>query len=285
MISVIIPLFNKGHKVCATLDSVLNQSYTDFEVIVVDDGSTDDSAKYVRQYTDERVHYFYKENGGVSSARNYGIEVSKGEWIMFLDADDAIVCSALSDLMALHDKYDSCRFLVGQTSWMCNGIERNADRHRKSQDSFCTVFPFLAIWKNKCYPGTRNTIVHRTLLDEYGGFDERMSFFEDFEFSLRMARCGRLACSNKIIGIYNQDDSGLSGASHPVESEMAYYIPEIINKASFWERTLLFENLEFMLFFTQDDKTKHDLYMNMRDNFFNGIYLVLHKIRQRFYTD
>lgn len=285
MISVIIPLYNKGRKVCTTIDSVLNQSYADFEIIVVDDGSTDDSGAYVKQYADERVHYFHKGNGGVSSARNYGIAVSKGEWVMFLDADDEIVPSAFSELMALHDKYAECKYLVGQTLWIRNGKELSSGRNRKFSAPFCTKHPFWEIWKNTCYPVTQNMIVHRTLLDEYGGYDERMSFFEDYEFSLRMAKCGSMACSNKTIGIYNQDDSGLSQTSHSLDAEMAYYFPELIKKASFLERSLYFENLEFMLYYVRDDKAKYEFYKNMRNHLFGRIYRVLHLIRHKFFVN
>lgn len=282
MISIIVPLYNKGEKVCKTIDSVLKQEYENYEVVVVDDGSKDDSANYVKSYTDPRIKYVYKNNGGVSSARNYGIYKSKGEWILFLDADDEILPSALSELLSLRKKYPKCKLLTGQIKWMNEGKEQHVKEKHVVSGSFCTSYPFWTIWQNKCCPGTRNLLIHRSVIEKYGGYDERMSFFEDWEFSLRMARCGTIACVNKYIAVYNQEEGGLSTSSHPLEKEMAYYIPEIIKKASFFERALLYENIEFEKFCWQGNESKIKFYENMQQKYFSRIHSVLHWIRQKF---
>lgn len=282
MISIIVPLYNKGQLVCKTIDSVLKQDYDDYEIIVVDDGSKDNSSEYVKSYTDPRVHYYYKENGGVSSARNFGANHARGEWIMYLDADDEILSGALSELISLNEKYPECKLLTGQILWLVKGEELEHKKSRAVSHPFCSSHPFFTIWLNKCYPGTRNMLVHKSLVHELGGYDERMSFFEDWEFSLRMARCGRIACTDKNIGVYNQEEGGLSSSWHPLEKEMAYYIPEIIKKASFFERALLYENLEFELFCLRDDKEKYDFYMNMRNKYFGRIYHIVHWCRMKF---
>ena len=97
--SVIIPLYNKGWRIKRAIDSVLRQGIEDLEIVVVDDGSTDGSAGFVKSYKDARIHYIYKENGGVSSARNKGIKEATGEWLLFLDADDEML-----KLRELHEK-------------------------------------------------------------------------------------------------------------------------------------------------------------------------------------
>jgi len=99
--SIIIPLYNKERQIARTLDSVLAQSVADFEVIVVDDGSKDGSAEIVKGYSDPRIRYIKKENGGVSSARNRGIQEARGEWILFLDGDDRLMQDALSAFEAM----------------------------------------------------------------------------------------------------------------------------------------------------------------------------------------
>lgn len=92
LISVIIPCYNVSRFIPAALNSVLNQTYQNIECIIVDDGSTDDTEKVVNEYVDadKRVKYYRKENGGVSTARNYGIEKASGDLIQFLDADDSL---------------------------------------------------------------------------------------------------------------------------------------------------------------------------------------------------
>jgi glycosyltransferase involved in cell wall biosynthesis len=88
MFSVVIPLYNKELSIKKTIQSVLNQSFEDFEILVVNDGSTDNSLEIVKGFKDDRIRIIDKENGGVSSARNKGIKEAKYEWIAFLDADD-----------------------------------------------------------------------------------------------------------------------------------------------------------------------------------------------------
>jgi glycosyltransferase involved in cell wall biosynthesis len=88
MVSVIIPTYNRSRLVVEAIDSVLGQTYGDLEVIVVDDGSTDDTRARIEAVADKRVRYYYKTNGGVSTARNLGLEHARGEYICFLDSDD-----------------------------------------------------------------------------------------------------------------------------------------------------------------------------------------------------
>ena len=101
MISIIIPLYNKATSIKRTIHSVLSQSYTDFELIIINDGSTDNSAEIVnKQFYDKRIRYIYQDNAGVSSARNRGIKEAIGEWILFLDADDVLYPNALKILIS-----------------------------------------------------------------------------------------------------------------------------------------------------------------------------------------
>ena len=98
--TVIIPAYNAGKYLDECLESLVSQSFKDFEVIVVDDGSTDRTAVLGRKYTelDNRFRLVEKDNGGVSSARNSGIDNAKGEWVLFVDADDVLVNTALEVL-------------------------------------------------------------------------------------------------------------------------------------------------------------------------------------------
>ena len=92
MISIIIPVYNSEVTLRRCLDSVISQSISDWELILIDDGSTDKSGEICEEYAskDKRIKVFYKKNGGVSSARNVGLDNAKGEWIAFVDADDFV---------------------------------------------------------------------------------------------------------------------------------------------------------------------------------------------------
>ncbi|MCB0445703.1 MAG: glycosyltransferase family 2 protein, partial [Gelidibacter sp.] len=106
--SVIIPLYNKEKHIKTTLDSVLAQTFNDFEVIIVNDGSTDKSLKIAETFDDKRIHIHTTENKGVSYARNYGVSKSNSNLIAFLDADDYWFPHHLKDLKHLIKKFPNC---------------------------------------------------------------------------------------------------------------------------------------------------------------------------------
>lgn len=107
-ISVVIPLYNKGFIISETLESVLVQTFTDFEIVIVNDGSTDNSFEIVSQYTDNRIRLYNQENKGAAAARNLGIEKATGELIAFLDADDYWYPNHLEELFKLYTDLPNC---------------------------------------------------------------------------------------------------------------------------------------------------------------------------------
>jgi glycosyltransferase involved in cell wall biosynthesis len=107
-ISVIIPLYNKGFIISETLQSVLAQTFTDFEIVIIDDGSTDNGFEIVTQISDERIKLFQQENKGAAAARNVGIEKSNGELIAFLDGDDYWFPNHLETLYKLYNDFPNC---------------------------------------------------------------------------------------------------------------------------------------------------------------------------------
>lgn len=112
--SVIIPTFNRKDFISRAIDSVLCQDFEDFELIVVDDGSTDGTKKLLQQYNDERMRCFYKANGGVSSARNLGLQYARGQYITFVDSDDYIAQGFLKDAYRfLEERRVECLFYAG----------------------------------------------------------------------------------------------------------------------------------------------------------------------------
>lgn len=108
--SIITPLYNKEQYIADTIDSVLAQTYTDFELIVINDSSTDNSVEIVKSYKDKRIRLYSKPNGGVSAARNFGIKKAKGEVVCFLDADDIWDVNYLKELSIIISCYPDCGF-------------------------------------------------------------------------------------------------------------------------------------------------------------------------------
>jgi glycosyltransferase involved in cell wall biosynthesis len=110
-VSVIIPTYNRANLLPRAIKSVLNQTFQDFELIVVDDGSTDNTRKVVEEFQkgDSRVKYFYKENGGPGSARNFGLKNAKGNFVIFLDSDDMFLPYILEE--EIEEKYKFQEFV------------------------------------------------------------------------------------------------------------------------------------------------------------------------------
>ncbi|MDY4663124.1 MAG: glycosyltransferase [Alloprevotella sp.] len=285
--SIIIPLYNKGSRVRRSIDSVLNQGYWDMEIIVVDDGSTDNSAEYVKAYDDSRIRYIFKENGGVSSARNTGIRAASGEWLLLLDADDELLPGSIAVYEEMARKYPHATVLVQQMSWtnQSNGNSWLFQRIRVKTPSFATCTPNLALWLNLYMIGPRNYCFKQNLLEHAGMFDTRMSFWEDFDFARRLIRHQTIAISAHIGARYNQEASGLSGTPHPLACDMAYYLPEILSRerTTFGERVMLYEILEHHLYWwtQRGNDESAAFYREMQSRLFVWYFKYIHWARQQ----
>ena len=114
MISIVIPLYNKKGLITRTLRSVINQTFQDFEIVIVDDGSTDGSVDVVKEINDSRIRIISQENQGVSVARNTGIQEAKSDYVALLDADDEWFPDFLENLIDLIEKYPECQFFASK---------------------------------------------------------------------------------------------------------------------------------------------------------------------------
>ena len=106
--SIIIPIYNRETTIKECIDSIVYQNYRNYELLLVDDGSTDDSQKICQEYVKDNsnIHYYYKENGGLSDARNYGLQYANGTHIIFLDSDDMLGITSLKTFSKIITKYD-----------------------------------------------------------------------------------------------------------------------------------------------------------------------------------
>lgn len=115
-VSIITPTFNRSHTIRGAIDSVLAQDFQDWEMIIVDDGSTDNTEGIVRGYADKRIRYFTKPNGGPSKARNFGISHASGDWIMYLDSDDKLLPKCVDTMVKYAEKNPNAVFAIPRST-------------------------------------------------------------------------------------------------------------------------------------------------------------------------
>lgn len=179
-VSVVIPTYNRRRRVCEAVDSVLSQTMTHFELIVVDDGSTDETAAALDRYAG-RIRLLCQENRGVSAARNRGAACARGKWIAFLDSDDLWRPEKLAVQTAFFGRRPEARICQTEEIWIRNGVRVNPGRrHRKpSGDIF---LPSLAL----CLVSPSAVMLETSLFRETGGFDESLTAAEDYDLWLRI---------------------------------------------------------------------------------------------------
>ena len=200
IVSVVIPSYNAGLYIRETLLSVLAQTVTDFEIIVVDDGSTDNQKSVILEVAknDERIKYFYINNQGVSAARNFGYEKTKGQFIAFLDADDVWLEDNLDEKLK---KFKSGDFgLVHSDAHLIDEFSVNADKTLQGNEG--DLLELMLTWESTQVPGPSSVLVKRTVLDSIGLFDTNLSTSADHDFFLRVASKYRIGRVPKITWMY-----------------------------------------------------------------------------------
>ena len=181
-VSVIIPTFNRSKKVVRAIESVLNQSIKDFEIIVVDDGSTDNTNKTLSKYMSSIKYIRQSVNRGVSAARNRGIKNSTASWIAFLDSDDYWLNEKLSVQIEFVDRNPGAVACQTEEIWIRNGKRINPKRRHKK--------PSGDIFKQSlklCLVSPSSVILKRSLFKEVGFFDETLPAAEDYDLWLRIS--------------------------------------------------------------------------------------------------
>ena len=208
LVSIIIPVFNGEKYIKQCVASLIEQTYTDIEIIVVNDGSTDKSADIVEEIakTDNRVRLINKENGGVSSSRNRGIDEANGEYIAFCDADDEYYPDAVSELVSLFDNNTDLAVGSHIKEWIkphsCAYTPCELTKEDLKSDFLINSDYFHFIWGNIYSAEIIKTNSIR--------FNEELSFSEDFDFNLRYIKCCEktLKVSDKIVYHYYISRSG-----------------------------------------------------------------------------
>ncbi|MBI5376348.1 MAG: glycosyltransferase family 2 protein [Candidatus Schekmanbacteria bacterium] len=185
LVSVIIPTFNREWIVAEAIRSVLAQRFHDFELIVVDDGSTDNTRSKIQPFIEsfkDKLKYIYQKNSGVSSARNQGIKNSRGSLICFLDSDDLWHRDKLKEQVSFMEKNPDFKICYTDEKWFKNGEHLNQSKHHKkySGDIFRYCLPL-------CIISASSVMIAREVFDDVGFFDESLEVCEDYDLWLRIA--------------------------------------------------------------------------------------------------
>ncbi|MCC0176870.1 glycosyltransferase [Waterburya agarophytonicola K14] len=223
LVSIVIPVFNGSKYICAAIDSVLEQTYSNYEIIIVDDGSTDDTRDRLASYQD-KIRYIYQANEGSASARNLGIKISKGELIAFLDADDYWTTSdKLTKQVACFHENPSLGCV--NTGWHIIDAD---DKHIKTLQPWHNAPQLdLETWlKRKCVR-TSAMMFHRQWLERVNGFDEELKQSHDVDLILRLSLAGcQTTWLKEETVCYRQHDRNTTKDS----LKQAEYLQKVLDK-------------------------------------------------------
>lgn len=190
LVSVIVPAYNQGHYLRHAVQSALDQTAADLEVIVVDDGSTDDTAQVAQSFTDARVRYVHQANRGLSGARNTGLREARGAFLTFLDADDAFLPDKMALLLAEFEAAPELGLVTGQALL----IDETGQRTGQHFESRLPVEQARWVLGNPLHVGS--VLLRREWQAKVGLFDESLRSYEDWDYWLRLTLAG---CAMRTI--------------------------------------------------------------------------------------
>lgn len=212
-LSIVIPLYNKEKEIHTTLKSVLSQSFSDFEVVIVNDGSTDGSVREVERFADRRIRIVTQENAGVSAARNRGIREATGRYILLLDADDTLMPGAFDVMKKPHtEDLVMCSFIETKTG---------GEIYKKSIHKYEGVVenPFRSLCRKELFVRIGSCFIRRDWLDGKEGFRTDLRQYEDDEWHYRIMDGATIYSSMECILSYNRGETGLSRGISPIEKD------------------------------------------------------------------
>ena len=211
LVSTIIPTYNRGSLVCDAIDSVRQQTYRNVEIIVVDDGSTDDTQARLRSYGDS-IRVILQDNAGPAIARNIGIDAAHGDIVTFLDSDDLWMRTKIERQVRLLERAGD-----SVPCCLCNATMVSPDGHEMPTFRYSELAPSLdeGVWENvsevlatRFVLFTQAIAIRRKVLEKIGGFDQGLRFLEDYEFPLRLSLEGPWGFIAEPLVIYRENSPG-----------------------------------------------------------------------------
>lgn len=218
MFTVVIPLYNKELSIQATIQSVLNQTCQSFEIVVINDGSTDSSAKIVGAINDDRIHLIHQENQGVSAARNRGIKEARYEWIALLDGDDLWEVNHLEEIEKMMQEFPDEKVYVTSFEY---SDKRPMFKHPRKN----TVFKIDNYFKEALKENlmcTSIVVANKECFDKVGYFNVVLSRGEDLDLWARLAREYRIIKSSTITAIYRIEAENRSSATFNINKSRVF---------------------------------------------------------------
>ncbi len=261
--SIIISVFNKEKYIFRTLKSVLNQSHSDYEVIIVNDGSTDDSEAQILKFKDPRIRYYKQSNKGAGAARNKAISFAKQEYIALLDADDLWDSEYLKEQELLIEKFPNHKvFATAITIEDQDSVRPSSYTYTNPEESkYLSLDYFKSSLKNTILTSS-STVVHKEVFEKVGVYDESIKSGQDTDLWIRIGLHYPIAFNTQSYATYTYADQSLYKSTRSVADRPdfeKYKTQEItheglkkfldINRFSLAVRAILWDEPEAFLFF------------------------------------
>ena len=206
-VAVLIACYNQSRFLADSIESALNQTVSPVEVIVVDDGSTDETAEVAARY--QQIRYIHQHNQGLSAARNTGLRASMSHYLLFLDADDRLLPNAIADGLSCLHAHPHHAFAYGQFRYIDGVGKTLVETFPSSTSSTSNLYPEL-LQRNVI--AMHATVIYRRLaLEEIGGFDGCLRACEDYDVYLRLTREFPVARHESLVAEYRLHDESMSG--------------------------------------------------------------------------
>ena len=232
LVSAIIPTFNRGWIIAEAVESILDQNYPNIETIVVDDGSTDDTAKKLSPYLD-RITYLKQENKGVSAARNLGIKKSSGNLIAFLDSDDLWTKEKISCQVDFFQTNPEAMICQTDEIWIRNGKRVNP-KHKHKKLSGMIFEPSL----NLCLVSPSAVMIKKELFELKGLFDEDLPACEDYDLWLRISATLPIFLIDKPYTIKKGGHDDQLSANHSLDKYRIKSLQKLLEAHNLTEKQL-----------------------------------------------
>lgn len=292
LVSVIIPAYNIEKYISQTIESVIRQTYKNIEIIIVNDGSTDNTPKIIQEYSqkDKRVKVINQSNKGLSAARNSGLKIAKGEYLCIIDADDIMMPEKIESQFIFLEDNPLGDFTYSKVRYFINNTSDIYVRDLSTPNGTTSVYKKLLQSGNFISPNS--VFFRRSVFDEFGGFDEKLRSSEDFDYWLYLSKRGvNFLHQDKYLTLCRSRKDSLTADSVTMYSSVInVFEKHIFNSRNKFLAKIMYtqyvKNI-FLLYFSilRKPKSKNIDVMGVGSNFLslsyylNNIYMFLKKLK------